>query len=241
MPIFTYTAKNISGKTITGSVDARSKDVAVDLLKDQNLVVISIQEKKEGLLDQINIFKGVPQGEVVTFTRQLSTMISAGLPISRALEVLSNQSQNEKFRKILGISEGETEGRSIEEVRSELLSLIAQAKVYDQAGYVIGKPLANQRVFLLVAVRDFVIPENFIGSQARCITAPTSSAIFTIKKNGAKIGEMVFNAGTNVGVFSSSLSGDISFTAGDYLEIIAPSEQDTTLSDICWNLKIMFT
>lgn len=101
MPIFTYTAKNISGKTISGSVDARSKDVAVDLLKDQNLVVISIQEKKEGLLDQINIFKGVPQGEVVTFTRQLSTMISAGLPISRALEVLSNQSQNEKFRKII--------------------------------------------------------------------------------------------------------------------------------------------
>lgn len=101
MSIFTYTAKNISGKTVAGSVDARSKEVAVDLLKGQRLVVIDIQEKKEGILDQLKLFRGVPQGEVVTFTRQLSTMISAGLPISRALEVLSNQSSNERFRKII--------------------------------------------------------------------------------------------------------------------------------------------
>ncbi|MFC1700226.1 type II secretion system F family protein [Patescibacteria group bacterium] len=101
MPIFTYTAKNISGTTIAGSVDARSKEVAVDLLKGQKLVVIDIQEKKEGILDQLRIFRGVPQNEVVTFTRQLSTMISAGLPISRALEVLSNQSQHERFQKII--------------------------------------------------------------------------------------------------------------------------------------------
>jgi len=101
MSAYTYTAKNISGKTISGSVDARSEETAVDLLKNQNLVVISIREKKEGFLDQINIFGGIPQGDVVTFTRQFSTMISAGLPISRALEVLSNQSQNERFRKII--------------------------------------------------------------------------------------------------------------------------------------------
>ena len=101
MSIFTYTAKSITGKTIVGSVDARSKEIAVDLLKGQRLVVIDIQEKKENILDQLRIFRGVPQNEVVTFTRQLSTMISAGLPISRALEVLSNQSSNERFRGIV--------------------------------------------------------------------------------------------------------------------------------------------
>lgn len=101
MPVYTYTAKNISGTTISGSVDARSEETAVGLLKNQKLVVVSIQKKKEGLLDQIHIFGGVPQGDIVTFTRQLSTMVSAGLPISRALEVLSSQSQNERFRKII--------------------------------------------------------------------------------------------------------------------------------------------
>ena len=147
------------------------------------------------------------------------------------------------IREILGIDkdEGSEDGKSWEDAIEEVENLITQAKVYDQAGYVIGKPEANQRVFLLVAVRDFIIPENFLGSQARCITASTGQAIFTIKKNGATIGYITFQSGTNIGVFSSSLSGDISFTAGDYLEIIAPSEQDTTLSDICWNLKIMFT
>lgn len=101
MPIYLYTAKNISGKTISGSVDARSREVAVDLLKSQNLVVINVSEKKENFLEQLRFFKSIPQGEVVTFTRQLSTMISAGLPISRALEVLTNQSQNERFKKVI--------------------------------------------------------------------------------------------------------------------------------------------
>lgn len=101
MPIFTYTAKNSFGKTMGGSVDARTPEVAINLLKNQNLTVISIQEKKEGIADLISSLKGVPQGEVVTFTRQLSTMISAGLPIARALEVLSSQSSNKNFKKII--------------------------------------------------------------------------------------------------------------------------------------------
>ena len=101
MPAFSYTAKNSYGKSVAGTVDARTPEVAVSLLKNQNLTVISIQEKKERAVDILSNLKGVPFGEVVTFTRQLSTMISAGLPISRALEVLSNQSVNKNFKKII--------------------------------------------------------------------------------------------------------------------------------------------
>ena len=101
MPEFIYSEKNAFGKTVAGSVDARTPEVAVNLLKNQNLTVISLQEKREGFGDVIASFRKVPQGEVVTFTRQLSTMISAGLPIARALEVLSNQSSNKNFKKII--------------------------------------------------------------------------------------------------------------------------------------------
>jgi len=101
MPIFSYTAKNLYGKTVTGTVDARSQEIAFGLLKNQNLVVIDLGEKKEDVFEKFLDFRGVPQGEVVTFTRQLSTMISAGLPIARALDVLANQATNKNFKKII--------------------------------------------------------------------------------------------------------------------------------------------
>lgn len=101
MPIFSYTAKNNIGGTINGSVEARNQEIAVNLIKNQGFTVISMAEKSSGLMDAISDFRGVPLTEVVTFTRQFSTMISAGLPISRALEVLSNQSTNKKFKKII--------------------------------------------------------------------------------------------------------------------------------------------
>ncbi len=101
MPIFKYIAKDFGGTSRYGSVDARTKDLALNLLKTQGLTVISLEEKKESIVDAILNFRGVPAGEVVSFTRQLSTMISAGLPISRALEVLASQAPNPGFKKIL--------------------------------------------------------------------------------------------------------------------------------------------
>ena len=101
MAVFVYTAKNSFGKNINGNVDARSQEIAVSLLKNQNLVVINIEEKTEDLFEKFLDFRGVPQGEVVTFTRQMSTMISAGLPIARALDVLANQSTNKNLKKVI--------------------------------------------------------------------------------------------------------------------------------------------
>ena len=91
----------MAGKTVGGTVDARTKDLAVSLLKGQGMYVISISEKKETIFDTFLNFRGVSQGDVVTFTRQFSTMISAGLPISRALEVLAAQTQSQNFKKVI--------------------------------------------------------------------------------------------------------------------------------------------
>ncbi|KKS76253.1 MAG: Type II secretion system protein [candidate division WWE3 bacterium GW2011_GWA2_42_9] len=73
----------------------------MSLLKGQGMYVISIQEKKETIFDTFLNFRGVSQTDVVTFTRQFSTMISAGLPISRALEVLAAQTQSQNFKKVI--------------------------------------------------------------------------------------------------------------------------------------------
>ncbi|HQG58417.1 MAG TPA: type II secretion system F family protein, partial [bacterium] len=101
MPIYTYTAKNNIGGTVSGDVEARNRETAVGLLKNQGFTVVSIKEKSAGFTDILVDLRGIPQGEVATFTRQLSTMVSAGLPISRALEVLSSQATNKKFKKVI--------------------------------------------------------------------------------------------------------------------------------------------
>lgn len=101
MSMFSYTAKNNIGSTVSGDVEARNREIAVSLLKNQGFTVISIREKSSDISDLLSDLRGVPFGEVVTFTRQLSTMISAGLPISRSLEVLSSQAENKKFKKII--------------------------------------------------------------------------------------------------------------------------------------------
>jgi type IV pilus assembly protein PilC len=101
VPVFAYTAIDSAGKKRAGTVDARSKSSAVGLLKEQTLFVVSLEEQKESTLEKMLSFKGVPETEVVSFTRQLSTMISAGLPISRGLEVLAEQIQHKMMKKII--------------------------------------------------------------------------------------------------------------------------------------------
>ena len=101
MPIYEYTAIDYAQKRRTGSVDARTGDLAVTLLKNQGLYVVNLEEKRSNILDELLNIRGVPAGEVVAFTRQFSTMISAGLPISRALEVLGEQHTNQAMKKII--------------------------------------------------------------------------------------------------------------------------------------------
>lgn len=101
MPIFSYIAKNVGGQSKEGMVDARSQDVAISLLKAQGLFVINLEEKRDNIGDVLLNFRGVPTSDIVMFTRQFSTMISAGLPISRALEVLGAQMANKSFRRVI--------------------------------------------------------------------------------------------------------------------------------------------
>ena len=101
MPLFTYTATDTSGNKKSGTVDSRTRDLAVGLLKSQGLYVIELSEKQETIMEKLGFFSKVPEDEVVAFTRQFSTMISAGLPISRALDVLSNQSANKGMQKVI--------------------------------------------------------------------------------------------------------------------------------------------
>ncbi len=103
MPTFNYTAQTHDGKTIHGSVEAVNKDAVVGSLEHQHMQPLVIKlETKHGLELKRKKTKKVKAKDLVIFTRQLSTMISAGVPLSQSLATMQDQSQNKYFKEVLG-------------------------------------------------------------------------------------------------------------------------------------------
>lgn len=93
MKRFNYKAKDKNGRLTTGEVEASSPEQAAKLVRGKGLIVISITPKIDSPFALIKRFKERITADVVSnFTRQLSTMINAGLPITECLLILRSQS-----------------------------------------------------------------------------------------------------------------------------------------------------
>jgi type II secretory pathway component PulF len=103
MPVFQYKARGGDGNILTGLVDAPSQEVAIRLLHEKQLFVVGIQISKEGIsLAKIQeYFKRVTFNDIVNFTRQLATMIVAGLSLPEALTILRTQTTNQVFADVM--------------------------------------------------------------------------------------------------------------------------------------------
>lgn len=92
---FEYRARNNEGKILTGMVVAGDADRAQQLLTDNGLLLISLSEKSENSLERFNPFgKSISNKDLVLFSRQLATLISARVPIIQALRILEEQLNN---------------------------------------------------------------------------------------------------------------------------------------------------
>ncbi|MFT5200299.1 MAG: type IV pilus assembly protein PilC [Planctomycetota bacterium] len=105
MTQFKYAAKETSGNTVTGTIEAKTKAEAVQALRKQDLVIMKLDEAAMGgkKLSQVNFSFGSPaikakKGELVIFTRQLATMVGAGLSMLESLEVLGVQAESPGMR-----------------------------------------------------------------------------------------------------------------------------------------------
>ncbi len=89
---YKYKARDKSGKVVTGEVEANDEQHAARLVRERGLIVIGIFPVSN-ISSLFSLFKNrITHVQVTTFTRQLSTMIGAGLPITEALLILRNQS-----------------------------------------------------------------------------------------------------------------------------------------------------
>ncbi len=104
MKKFNYKAKDKKGKTVTGVVEAREERQAAKILQEKGFLVISITPFRKSLLAQAGpIISRVTTSDLVNFTRQLSTMVTAGLQITAALDILERQAKPSMGKVVAGI------------------------------------------------------------------------------------------------------------------------------------------
>lgn len=102
MPTFVFVAKNRRGRTVKGQIDAPDEKLALASLKKRNLAVQKLKPKPKDLSESIPFLKPkITRKDVVIFTRQFSTMITAGLPLLQGLTILANQCENPTFKEVL--------------------------------------------------------------------------------------------------------------------------------------------
>ncbi|MBY0280351.1 type II secretion system F family protein [Candidatus Binatia bacterium] len=102
MPVFAYEGRTASGKVLRGNMEAPSREAVINRLRAQRIQpnTNKIKERGKGLDREISLpgfRKAVKTSDVVIFTRQLTTMIDAGMPLVQILDILASQSDNKTF------------------------------------------------------------------------------------------------------------------------------------------------
>jgi len=112
MPLYEWEGKTISGTTRKGSTKASSEDALRSTLRKDGVIVTKFAEKKEEKKEKYNPKAKVPMLQIVIFTRQLSTMITSGLPLVQSLEILGAQIEDVNLRGIVREIKEKIEGGS---------------------------------------------------------------------------------------------------------------------------------
>ena len=115
MPIYHYRARDRHGRTIAATIEASDLRTATRALREKGYFITEIKEPGKGLQAEVNLGfleRGPGLKEIAIFSRQLATMLSAGLPIVQALAILEKQAENKKFKAILKEIRSDVEGGS---------------------------------------------------------------------------------------------------------------------------------
>jgi type IV pilus assembly protein PilC len=101
MSTYVFKALDVAGGKARGEVEADSKQAVADQLKQKGLIVLDIADKHGSANIEIQLLKRVAPNELAIFSRQLSTMISSGMSILRALYVLEEQTESKYLKETI--------------------------------------------------------------------------------------------------------------------------------------------
>src|SRR3989344_2162878 len=113
---FNYKTKTQTGELLEGRIVAPDENTAVDTLQRKGYIILSLNEVPKSLFTiDLNLYLSKPNNkDIVVFTRQLSTLIDADMPLAEGLRTLAKQAEKPAFKKILlEISEAVESGSSL--------------------------------------------------------------------------------------------------------------------------------
>jgi type IV pilus assembly protein PilC len=129
MTLYKYKAKNKEGKIYERTVEAKNRYDIFGIIREEGGKLVTIEEVKS-LMSGISlggIFGGIKTHQKIIFAKNLGLMIDAGLPVTRALAVMSKQSKNKAFKKLLtDVEEDISHGKTLSE------SLAKHPKVFSK-------------------------------------------------------------------------------------------------------------
>jgi len=97
--IFSYRATTMEGTIVEGVIDAADEKAAIERLKNTGVIPLNVAAPKEGIKKRFTLRSA--KGDLLTFTTELSALLSSGVPIDRSLNILSGISENKEMKSII--------------------------------------------------------------------------------------------------------------------------------------------
>jgi len=111
MPFFRYKAVDEKNQVRQGMIQAASQDLAAEILVDQSFTILSLAEEREGLLNRsLSFLNKVHIKDLVVFSRQLSVIVSATIPLVQGLRILIEQTPNPALKAVVSEVADDVEG-----------------------------------------------------------------------------------------------------------------------------------
>ena len=178
MPLFTYTAKNVQGKTLSGTVEAMNPAVAARQIREQGLIPVAIESGGTTVRGRAGRRRRRGKGgrvkldDLVVFSRMLAVMIRAGLPLVEVINILSEQADKRRLKDCLRQVE-----RNIEEGASFTEAMQKHPRIFNQ--FFVSMIKAGEASGMLDTILDLVATylEKMASIQRKIRSAVTYPAI----------------------------------------------------------------
>jgi type IV pilus assembly protein PilC len=136
MPTFAYVARTRDGRTQRGTLEAENRQALMNSLRRQGMTADKVVERR----GSASLGPSVKTKELMIFTRQLSTIVNAGLPLLQGLDILAEQTEDARFQKLIyqigrDVEAGETFSEALKKYpRSFPILFVAMVRAGEASG-----------------------------------------------------------------------------------------------------------
>ena len=109
---FIWKGRSPDGEILSGEYVAETKQELMGYLRKRKIIITSLKEKSKQLSLSLSFTDRITVKDMGVFTRQFATMINSGLPMVQCLDILAEQMNKEKFKKVITTVKSDVEGGS---------------------------------------------------------------------------------------------------------------------------------